>query len=296
MPQPVIGLMPTKLRYKLMIAFCLMSLLPLLVGVYIISVFVPFPFTVNQTNLETISLVMLISLFLSFMGYMITKQMVMPIKKAAEVAKKIAEGSLDSHEDMKGSDELEELSRSLRAISQNARDLLQKVESLSQADKLTGLYNASYIRERLNEEIDRAIHFQRPCSFAYFSIVNFEAFEAVYGTAVTEDILRKVAETLNGDLTQFDRAARVGKNDFALIFPDKNKRKAIEAVERIKTEIARLEVFSTAGGRDEAKLAFAAGISENPLDGTSGQELFLKAHDRCRAARAAGGKMIEAFA
>ena len=50
-----------------------------------------------------------------------------------------------------GTDELEELSRSLRVISKNAKELLDKVEKLSPRDKLTGLYNVSYIRERLDD-------------------------------------------------------------------------------------------------------------------------------------------------
>ena len=42
--------------------------------------------------------------------------------------------------------------------------LLKKTEELEVRDNLTQLYNNKYIRERLEEEIKRAVIYQRPCS------------------------------------------------------------------------------------------------------------------------------------
>ncbi|HTL71452.1 MAG TPA: diguanylate cyclase [Candidatus Eisenbacteria bacterium] len=273
-----IQLMPSKLRYKLIIAFSLMSVLPILVGVYVASLFIHFPFEANVGNLATISIVMGTSVFFALLGYQITRQMIEPIIGVAATAKNIASGLLDAPApEAKGADEIEELSESLKTISTNAKELLERVEKLSQRDKLTGLYNASYIRERLQEEIQRAVHFQRPCSFAYFILGSPE------GGAVSEETLKAVAEVLGAHLTQFDRAARIKRNEFALIFPDKNKKKTIEAVLKIKASLG------------EGAPPVSIGISENPLDGTSGQELFAKAQERAVSARAKGGNHIEAF-
>jgi len=288
-------MMPTQLKYKLVVAFCLMSVVPILVGLYIASLFIQFPFVANTSNLMTISLVTGVSLFLSFLGYFITQQLLSPIIQAANVARNIASGQMSNETiESKGSEELEDLSRSLRTISSNARELLDKVEKLSQKDKLTGLYNASYIRERLNEEIQRAIHYQRPCSFVYLAITNFEAYATVCGAAASEDALKAVAAILNGHLNEFDRAARISKNEFALIHPDKNKKKSIEAVLKIKAEVQSTLYLKTMP--EAARIGIVAGISENPLDGMTGQQLFLRAEDRAMKALAAGDNGIEAFA
>ena len=206
-----------------------MSVLPILAGVYVASLFIKFPFEMTPESLWTVTLVMLFSLALSFFGYLITRQIFGPIADISLAAKKIAQGKLDDTTSAAamGSDELEDLSKSLRAISQNARELLDKVEKLSMKDKLTGLYNATYIRERLNEEIQRAIHYQRPCSFALINIDGFNRFVMKHGLDASDDVLKKVAKILEKNLPELDRVARIRKDEFAIIFPDKNKKKAI---------------------------------------------------------------------
>lgn len=284
-------LVPTKLKYRILVSFCLMSVLPILCGLYIASLFIRFPFEANAANLTTVTLVSLFSLVLSLLGYSVTRQTLYPIDRVSEAAHKIAVGEpVDELEVKNGADELEDLSRSLRKISQNAAELLQKVEKLSPRDKLTGLYNSSYIRERLDEEIQRAIHYQRPCSFAFFSLNRLDEFQARRGSAATEELLVAAAETFNRHMHEFDRAARISRNEFVAIFPDKNKKKAIGVIESIGTELEEL-----LARKGEGAVGLSVGVSENPLDGVKADELFLKAQDRMRAARTAK-KLLEAFA
>lgn len=283
------SLMPTKLSYKLMISFCLMSLVPLLIGLYIASLFIRFPFNANSQNLLTVSFVMCFSGLLSFFGYMITKQLVDPITNAAATAMQIVNKMDGTTEVHKGGDELADLSRSLRTIQLNARELIDQVEKLSMKDRLTGLYNGTYIRERLDEEIQRAIHYQRPCAFAYFLLSDLEVYKMTYGVPATDLALKTIAEVFKKNLSEFDRAARIKDNEFAVIFPDRNKKKTIDAAQRIHQLIS--ESLVSNGG----KLCVSVGISENPIDGVSAQELFIKAYDRARVAAKKTENNIEAF-
>src|SRR3989344_2447974 len=233
-----LAVMPSKLRGKFLVGFCLMSLIPNLVGVYIGSLFIKYPIFGNTSFLLAISCAFLFSISLSFLGFHVIKQVLNPIINVSTAAKEMALGNWGGKVVCKGSDELEELSKSLRVISANARELLEKVEKLSVKDKLTGLYNSSYILERLDEEIQRAAYLQRPCSFAYFNIDHFGAFAMKYGQSASENLLRIIAGILTKHLSPFDRAAHVRKDEFAIIFPDKNKKKVIEIVGRISKEIA----------------------------------------------------------
>jgi diguanylate cyclase (GGDEF)-like protein len=291
--------MPTKSKYRLLVSFCLMSVVPVLVGVYIASLFIKFPFEDNSSeNIATITLVSLFSLVLSYLGYLVTRGIVHPMEEVSQAAQKIAEGRVEEPiliENVKGCDELEELSYSLKTISSNAKELLEKVEKLSLKDKLTGLYNASYIRERLDEEIQRAIHYQSPCSFAYFSIENMDLYTSRYGQAAAEEALKMIANIFNRYVSDFDKAARVTKEEFVIIFPDKNKKKAIEAVERIEKDIDQ-SVFLKVAPDDKTRYKVFAGVSEDPLDGVSATELYNKAQRRSRLAMARGDGLVEAFA
>ncbi len=288
--------LPGKLRYKLLIAFCLMSMLPILIGVYIASLFIRFPFEASAGNLTVVSLVIGASIFLSLLGYQLTRQLVRPIIQVAAATRQIAAGKLDISMEFKGAEELEELERSLKTITLNARELLERVESLSQKDKLTGLYNASYIKERLDEEIQRAKHFQRPCSFALLRIANADSYAAARGSAAWEAALKSIAEVFRRHLAEFDRAARLRANEFALIFPDKNKKKTIDIVIRIKAEISASAFAQDDETAGLPGLALYIGLSENPLDGMSGEELFAKAGERAALACRKGDHFIEAFA
>lgn len=292
----LLSLMPSKLRYKLLISFCLTSVLPLLVGIYIASLFVHWPFDENPGNLFTITGVMSFSLLLSILGYRITRELVEPVVDMSQAAHAIAAGKLDEapHEVKGCSDEIEDLSRSLRTISMNARELLEKVESLSLKDKLTGLYNANYIRERLREEIQRAVLYQKPCSFAYFHVPEFESYVAKRGVAAGETFLKELAAVFPKHLAEWDRAAHIKNDEFAIIFPDCNKKKAIAHVEQIRGDL--LAKINEIPGRNGTVLTVSIGVSENPIDGVTADELFVKARERCRAVRTKGPNLIEAFA
>lgn len=289
-----ISVMPTKVKHKFLVSFCLTSVLPTLAGIYIGSLFIKYPFVGDAYNLFVISMVVLLGIVLSLLGYEIIKEMMAPISDVATAAKDIAEGKLGRNVELKGAEELEDLSKSLRVISRNTLDLLEKVEKLSQREKITGLYNLKYIRERLNEEISRAILYQQPCSFVYLVINSFDGYVSSRGPEPAGDALKEMAAILSKHLSALDRAGCVAKGEFALIFPDKNKRRTIEIVERIRQQIFQAS-FMKQKGNEGVSLSISIGISENPIDGVEAQGLIAKAQGRASAARTAGNNAIEAF-
>lgn len=274
--------MPTKLKVVLMVGFCLMSLIPMLSGVYAMSLILKTAAQTGQIHLLTVSAVALFSLLTAFLGFMAIKQLLMPLIQVKEAAERIAAGRLEHGTRVSAAtDEIQELAQSLNKISRNATELLEKVERLSLRDRLTGLYNTTYIRERLNEEIQRAIHYQRPCSFAYIAIRDYESIASKLGEEASEKALKRMAGVLNDQMCEFDRAARIGRGEFAVIFPDKNKKKCIELIEKIVQESPK-------------DFSVCAGISENPIDGVHADSLYVKAQDRMKAAHASG-KLLDAF-
>ena len=164
------------------------------------------------------------------------------------------------------------------------------MERLSVKDKLTGLYNAVYIRERLDEEIQRAIHYQRPCSFALLVIKHFDDYASSHGEGAVEEALKMIADVVNGHMREFDRAARIGRGEFVIILPDKNKKKCIELIEKVERDVAALNLCVSPSDA----LTLCAGVSENPIDGVEANTLYIKAQDRMRLAYSQG-KPLEAF-
>ncbi len=153
--------------------------------------------------------------------------------------------------------------------------LLKKTKELAIKDDLTGLYNEKYIKERLEEEIKRAVVYQRPCSLLLFNIDNFKQFKDLQGVMVIEDTLRKIATILMESSTEISKAARLGGDEFALVLPEKNKKEAAKLAEEIRRKIEAAKVEKAKGGI--TSLTISGGVSENPIDGMSANELFAKA-------------------
>ena len=152
--------------------------------------------------------------------------------------------------------------------------LTHRVEKLEIKDILTGLYNEAFIRSRLQEEIKRAVAYQRPCAFLLLIFDDFQHFHKKFGPLQVEAVLKKLAFLIRSSVTDIDYVARFGDDKFAIVLPENNKRKALETAENIRKKIE----FTFSEERDaDARITISASISENPLDGITAEELIDKA-------------------
>lgn len=168
--------------------------------------------------------------------------------------------------------------------------LSEKVKILSIRDELTGLYNEPFIINRLKEEIERAIIYQRPCSFIVIDVDNFEKFKKSSGALAAEDVLRKISEIILGNITQIGKAARLEDDKFAMLIPEKNKREATQIAEAVRKGI---EKASSTGNFRDSIITVSIGVSENPLDGATAEDVIKKAYEYTRKAKAEGKNKIK---
>ncbi|MFA5356596.1 MAG: diguanylate cyclase [Candidatus Omnitrophota bacterium] len=167
--------------------------------------------------------------------------------------------------------------------------LTHRVSELEIKDALTGLYNEPFIRNRLEEEIKRAIVYRRPCAFVIFNIDNFRRFREKFGLLPAEATLKKLASLFNDLFTEVERIARIADNDFAVVLPEKNKRQAKEAAEEVRKRVE--SAFSKEADMDK-RLTVSGGVSENPLDGINAEQLFAKAKEALKDAKTQGKNRI----
>jgi diguanylate cyclase (GGDEF)-like protein len=239
------------LRYKLKISFYLMSVLPLLVAIYLVS---NYTFPSPGLKLEVI-VVIISSIFIVASGFYIIWGVV------AKVLSLALENDL----------------------------LSQRLEKLEIKDALTGLYNSAFIRNRLEEEIKRAVTYQRPCAFVLLNVDDFGKVDSNFGSLVAEATLKKISYIIRDSVTEIDRVARTANNEFAIVLPERNKRQA----QRIAEEIRKKIEFSFSEEQDANKrLSISGGVSENPLDGVTADELMDRAGKALAQAKADGKNRI----
>lgn len=168
-------------------------------------------------------------------------------------------------------------------------DLLnRKNEELITRDDLTGLFNKRYILMRLEEEIKRAIFYQRPCSLIMVNLDNFKRFRDTRGELAAEEALKRIAKVIKDSTSPVGKAARIGGDEFGMLLPEKNKREAAYIAEELRKKIETANVL-----RDgKATLTASIGVSENPIDGATAEELFKRATDAVKEAKDAGKNRV----
>ncbi|MBP7216650.1 MAG: diguanylate cyclase [Candidatus Omnitrophica bacterium] len=175
------------------------------------------------------------------------------------------------------------------SIALENNSLMHRVEKLEIRDVLTGLYNESFMRSRLSEEIRRAVAYQRPCSFIVLNIDNFQKYHNAYGTLHAEATLKKISSLIKDSVTDIERVGRMGDNEFAILVPERNKRQAQEIAEYIRKKIEF--TFSEEPDKDR-RLTVSGGVSEDPLDGTEADQLIAKARELVALAKTQGKNRI----
>jgi diguanylate cyclase (GGDEF)-like protein len=159
--------------------------------------------------------------------------------------------------------------------------LANQLSKLEIKDSLTGLYNKNFIVGRLEEEIKRAMIYQRPCAILLLSLDKFQDFLDSYGQLASEDILKKVSRIIEGCCSEIDRIARYGDHDFAIVLPEKNKKQSIALAEDI-----RLKVNKSFSQKEESRvLTISGSVSENPIDGSTPKDLIEKAERLLESAK-----------
>ncbi len=170
--------------------------------------------------------------------------------------------------------------------------MASRIEKLEIKDALTGLYNQGFINSRLQEEIKRAIAYQRPCAFIIFNVDNFNNYRDKFGLIAAEAAIKKIAALVLDSVTEFDRVGRTWDDEFSVILPEKNKRQAQDVAEDVRKKIEF--VYSEEQDRNK-RLTFSAGVAENPLDGIEAEQLILKAKELLGKAKTAGKNRVVAF-
>lgn len=101
-----------------------------------------------------------------------------------------------------------------RALNERLHGAKQQAESEAQTDPLTGLRN----RRALDQDLHRLISRRIPFALAHLDLDFFKAVNDTLGHAAGDFVLGEVARVLGEETRSGDCAARVGGDEFVLIF------------------------------------------------------------------------------
>ena len=171
----------------------------------------------------------------------------------------------------------------LSAVRDRLAHLIAGLSDAAHHDPLTDLLNRRGFQEAFDVELERARRADQPLSLIVGDLDRFKRVNDMHGHAAGDEVLMRVADAIRGAKRGFDRAARIGGEEFAILAPNSDEHGAYMLAERIRAAVH--EAF--ANGPD-GQLTISFGISTHPLHGQSADGLLRTADQALYAAKRLG--------
>ena len=117
------------------------------------------------------------------------------------------------------------------------RESLETERRLARHDPLTGVLNYRAFHETLEMEIERSSRYHDPLTVAYLDCDNFKPINDERGHEVGDQVLRVLAQTIEANLRQSDRIARVGGDEFALLLTRISFASAQQVFDKVRDKV-----------------------------------------------------------
>jgi diguanylate cyclase (GGDEF)-like protein len=158
-------------------------------------------------------------------------------------------------------------------------------------DPLTGLFGSRFLGGALRSELARAPREGRPLALILADIDRFGDFNARFGRAAGDALLRALGQALREATRSDDAACRYGGDLFALLLPQCTLEAARERAEALARSLRELQ-FSHAGQAFTCP-GLSFGVAAYPQHGGSDVLLLQAADAALHRAKARGRGRVE---
>ncbi len=193
------------------------------------------------------------------------------------------------------------------------QERIRRLERLATEDDLTGLKNRRYLNPFLSQVLALARQCHFPVTLLVFDIDNFKQYNDRFGHAVGDQVLIQAGEMIRRCCRAHDVVARIGGDEFAVVFwdlperkkqaicsappeerrhhPSRHPRQPLFMAERFRKEISasRLSVLGPGG---QGQLTISGGLASFPDDGKTAEELLKQADEALLEAKRQGKNQI----
>jgi diguanylate cyclase (GGDEF)-like protein len=160
---------------------------------------------------------------------------------------------------------------SARLIAAHADLALTNAERYGRAkerafiDDVTEAYNARFLRQAIEHEIQRAERYGKPLCLLFLDLDRFKLVNDEHGHLVGSQVLRRLSEVLQQCIRQVDTLARYGGDEFTILLVDTGVEEGLLVGERIRRTVADT-LFEGARGVP-IRLTLSVGVAGYPAHG-----------------------------
>jgi len=120
------------------------------------------------------------------------------------------------------------------------RNELEKMRKEAATDGLTGLFNRKELNSRLDDLLEKDPGLDKPLSILMLDIDHFKRINDNFGHQIGDEVIRKVAKTLQKYSIGNSFAARYGGEEFTLVMPEIDISRAVEIGTSINEAVSKL--------------------------------------------------------
>lgn len=131
------------------------------------------------------------------------------------------------------------------AITVENASLFEQMKQLAITDSLTQLYNRRFTEITLGSEFIRCERYNTPLAIGFFDIDDFKQVNDRFGHACGDDVLKVVADQLKVSIRFVDFAARIGGDEFLIIFPNTTLDEGWNVLNRLRKKLRQCIISCT---------------------------------------------------
>lgn len=165
-----------------------------------------------------------------------------------------------------------------------------QLKTLSNIDKLTGLYTRKYFENEINKILDDANLNEENFAILMADIDRFKNINDSYGHRKGDEVLRQIGNILNNSVRSTDLACRYGGEEFIIILKNTTESQAKKIGEKIRKNIESIQI-----AKIEEPITISIGISMFPNHSQFKEELIEKADQALYEAKEKGRNSVRVW-
>lgn len=223
------------------------------------------------------------------MSFLAIFQMVSPIDRLVNAMDRYQKDGVEPFVEVGGSDGVKRLADKVLALARSQDKTLSLLKSQANSDSLTGLGNRRWLQNAVSVEINRAARRGQWVWVIVFDLDRFKSINDRYGHAAGDEVLMIVAEVTQRQLRPYDLIARIGGEEFCVVFADSSSSFGYKAAERIR---AAIEEWKPVLGTHATTITASFGVYRGDPAVQTFAEMLREADSRLYQAKAAGRNQV----
>jgi len=206
----------------------------------------------------------------------------------------VPNGQMRTGEEIEG-EVRERIAELTLAVNRDNQVMVARQEDLlkrATTDPLTGIGNRAAFEARLTLELDRAARSANPLALLVVDVDLFKRLNDTFGHQAGDQILRRIAQTLDENIRKVDYVARYGGEEFVVIAPVAKPEGARVLAERLR-EAVEMQVVMWDDQELTATISVGVGVGTDITDSNAAKALFKAADEQLYKAKRNGRNRVE---